>query len=374
MIYTFFIKLFIKIINKLHLGRFIYIIVKPFIHEIVGNDENDIIVAKEFLQDLYKNPQNSCICIPKRNNIVYDLQIIIPTYNTAQFIERCIDSVLSLQTSYNIIITVVDDGSKDNTCSVLKKYEFDSRVEVIKQENRGYSGARNRALDNIKARYITFLDSDDEFLNNVEIDKLLSFIENNDIDILECGYITFNDIKNIQIVRHKDIISNNVNKLLYGFPWGKIYNAKLFSHIHFPEEYWFEDTVMSFIIFPMCKTVATSSTLLYHYRINPNGITFKSRGKIKSLDTYWITEQLLVDRATLGLHNDKEFAEVMLQQIKMNYNRIRYLDNKNIDRAVFILTADLWNKHFRDLNLNSELAKALIHHNFLQYRLILELN
>lgn len=366
--------LFCKIIRKLHLNKMIYKFVKPFVHDMVENKEKDVYAARYLLNNVSANPANSCLCTPKENSYIYDLQVIIPTYKTAQYIERCIDSVLSLPTSRRLVVTVVNDGSPDNTAEVLKKYDTEARVEVITQENRGFSGARNRALDSIKARYVTFLDSDDEFLVGVKIDDVLRFVDDNDIDIYECGYVKFNDKKDLNVFCHENSVSDNGYGLFYGFPWGKIFKSELFSRIHFPKGYWFEDTVMAFVIFPLARKVATSSQLLYHYRINPEGITSKSRGNVKTLDTYWITEQLLADRAALGLRNDEKFAEVMLNQVRMNYNRIRKLGRIDIDRAVFVLTAKLWENYFHNLKTKSPLANALVNRDFLQYRLVLELN
>lgn len=364
-----------KVARKLHLNKIMYLVAKFFAHDKIQYNETTIMRTRKVLSDLCPNPNNSCIYNDNSNlcNYKFDLQVIVPAYNTAKYIKRCIDSVLSLPTSRNIIVTVVNDGSTDNTGEILLQYMTDSRVEIITQENRGFSGARNRGLDNIKARYITFLDSDDEFLQGTKIDYLLSMAENSNVDILECGHITFNDDGDKQIIRHKNLVSDKANGLLYGFPWGKFFRSELFSNIRFPEGYWFEDTVMAFVIFPMCKKVATSSELLYHYRINPEGITSKSRGNIKSLDTYWITEQLLSDREVIGLPNDCTFANEMLKQIRMNYNRLKGINNLDIDRYVFILTTHLWKKYFHEVNTNSRLAAALMKHDFLQYLLLIEL-
>lgn len=361
---------------KKYIGKFVCKMLLPFIHGEVDCIENSVNEARRFLVGISPNPNKSCLRNDKtKSTQEYDLQVIIPAYKTAQYIERCIDSVLALPTSRRIIVTIVNDGSPDNTAEILRKYEEESRVEVITQENRGFSGARNRALDDIKARYVTFLDSDDEFLRGgVKIDELLQFADDNDIDILECSHVIFNDKTDLQTIRHENVISTKANGLLFGVPWGKIFKSELFSCIHFPEGYWFEDTVMAFVIFPMARKVATSSQLLYHYRMNSEGITSKSRGNVKSLDTYWITERLLADRALLGLRNDEMFAEVMLQQVRMNYNRIRNLERTDIDRAVFVLTANLWEKYFHNIKINVPLAKALVNRDFLQYRLVLELN
>lgn len=79
---------------------------------------------------------------------------------------------------------------------------------------------------------------------------------------------------------HEDTASDKANGLLYGVPWGKLIKAELLEKVKFPDGYWFEDTLMAFIIFPMCIKVATSSSKLYHYRINPKGITIRSRNNV----------------------------------------------------------------------------------------------
>lgn len=87
--------------------------------------------------------------------------IVIPTYNRAQFIRECIDSVLSQDFSdYEII--VVDDGSTDNTEKILSSYL--PKIRYLKQSNRGAEEARNRGILSSKGRYIVFLDSDDILL------------------------------------------------------------------------------------------------------------------------------------------------------------------------------------------------------------------
>ena len=202
----------------------------------------------------------------------------------------------------------------------------------------------------------------------------MDFADSNDVDIVECGYVTFNCVGDLETVRHEDRLSDKANGLLYGFPWGKIFKSELFSRVCFPENYWFEDTVMAFVVFPMCKRVATSSVLLYHYRINPSGITHTSRGKPKALDTFYVTRQLLKDRSVLGLNNDMAFYDTMLRQVRMNYNRVKKLGSGEVDRAVFALTADLWRNYFLEFDgqIQSPLAKALCENNFKAYKLILE--
>jgi len=90
--------------------------------------------------------------------------VVIPCYNQAHFLDEAIESVLS-QSYTNFEVIVVDDGSEDETARVASGYALeDPRVRLIRQENRGLAGARNRGLAESKGEYVVFLDSDDRLL------------------------------------------------------------------------------------------------------------------------------------------------------------------------------------------------------------------
>ena len=90
-----------------------------------------------------------------------EVSVIIPTYNRGHLIARTIDCVLQ-QTYPHCHVVLVDDGSTDSTASVVsQRYGNEPRVRYFRQENRGVSAARNRALAEAKGDYIAFLDSDD---------------------------------------------------------------------------------------------------------------------------------------------------------------------------------------------------------------------
>lgn len=89
------------------------------------------------------------------------LSVVIPVYNAAAFVPRCLESLLG-QTWQNLEIICVDDGSTDHSWEVLRSYAArDSRVKVLHQENAGVSAARNRGIDAATGELITFVDADD---------------------------------------------------------------------------------------------------------------------------------------------------------------------------------------------------------------------
>lgn len=93
------------------------------------------------------------------------IDVIVPTFNRAHTVSRAIDSVLN-QTYKDFNLYIVDDGSTDETLHLLEKYKLLPNVHILTMENRGVSSARNLAVKNSSAPWISFLDSDDEWLPN----------------------------------------------------------------------------------------------------------------------------------------------------------------------------------------------------------------
>ena len=90
-----------------------------------------------------------------------EISVIVPAYNTKQYLPRCIDSILS-QSFSNFELPLIDDGSTDGGGKICDAYaEKDSRIRVFHKENGGASSARNLGLDKARGEWITFVDSDD---------------------------------------------------------------------------------------------------------------------------------------------------------------------------------------------------------------------
>ncbi|KAG4097281.1 nucleotide-diphospho-sugar transferase [Neocallimastix lanati (nom. inval.)] len=90
------------------------------------------------------------------------LSIVVPVFNTASYLDRCINSILN-QTFKDFELICIDDGSTDNSMEILEKYRItDNRVKVIHfEQNKGASAARNEGIENAKGEFIGFVDSDD---------------------------------------------------------------------------------------------------------------------------------------------------------------------------------------------------------------------
>ena len=91
------------------------------------------------------------------------IDVIIPCFNRASVLERAVNSVLT-QTFQDFSLFIVDDGSSDDTQNILWTFKTHPKVTVLKQDNRGVSAARNLGVKNSNSPWISFLDSDDEWL------------------------------------------------------------------------------------------------------------------------------------------------------------------------------------------------------------------
>ena len=121
------------------------------------------------------------------------VSIIIPVYNVEKYLEECLDSAVN-QTLKEIEIIAVNDGSKDSSLDILNKYKKKyENFNVINQENKGLSGARNAGIKMAKGKYVYFLDSDDYIeLDSMEI--CYKEMKKNNLDIITFDAIPFYDV------------------------------------------------------------------------------------------------------------------------------------------------------------------------------------
>ncbi len=130
------------------------------------------------------------------------ISVIVPVYNTAPYLKRCINSILN-QTYKELEIICVDDGSVDQSPKILDEFaDLDDRIKVYHVENQGVSSARNKALMAATGSYIGFVDSDD-YLSVDYYEELVNVIVHGDVDIATCGYY-FDNSGKITIAKNKE--------------------------------------------------------------------------------------------------------------------------------------------------------------------------
>lgn len=114
------------------------------------------------------------------------LSVVIPSYNHEKFIAEAIKSVLN-QTYQNLELIIVDDGSKDNSIDVIKKFH-DSRITLYCQENKGAHNAINKGLELAKGKYLAILNSDDIY-EKERFEIMIKYMKENPQYGFMCSYI-----------------------------------------------------------------------------------------------------------------------------------------------------------------------------------------
>ncbi len=120
-------------------------------------------------------------------NIIPKVSVIMPVYNSEQFLCMAVDSVLN-QTFTDFELLLVDDGSKDNSGAICDEYaQKDARVKVIHRENGGICAARNTGMKAAVGEYLAFIDNDDEYLPNL-LEENYALAKQYDADVVKYGY------------------------------------------------------------------------------------------------------------------------------------------------------------------------------------------
>ena len=158
----------------------------------------------EELTDKRPAKENSISLFRKARGVISGMHtvdrvsIVTPSYNSERFIKESIESVLS-QTYKNWEMLIVDDGSTDDSPSVIERYvSMDDRIRLIRlNQNSGVAVARNTAIAEAKGRYIAFLDSDDLWMPE-KLEKQLQFMEEKNAEVTSTAYFRMDEFGNIK--------------------------------------------------------------------------------------------------------------------------------------------------------------------------------
>lgn len=247
-----------------------------------------------------------------------ELSIIVPCYNVERYVSDCLESIINQQVRYEIEIILVNDGSIDNTGTILSRYakKYDNII-LIEQENGGLSKARNTGLKHSRGKYIMFVDSDDILLSD-SINYLLDECITNDCDVIEGDFIKFtevDEVKNLNDLQGNYYLENGDIFKCNGFAWGKVYKRYLWDNVRFPEGMLYEDTIIKYVILRMCNKHMTSSRAVYGYRSNPLSITNSDQRSYKHLDTLWVIIESLKMARAVGLTENSVLYRLTLIQL-----------------------------------------------------------
>lgn len=246
--------------------------------------------------------------------------ILIPCYNIAPYLEKCLESVIR-QTYKDWEVVLVDDGSTDGTDDIIKAYAGkDNRIKSLFQnENQGVAVVRNILLKEAAGDYIIFLDGDDWWKNKYGLEKIAAASRGKSMDIIvfqheivrkdgtrELRNNNINFLDESRVYTGKEYLKNVLGKKItyQWFPWLCAFKRQLWveSHINFnPHTYAYEDEEVLYKIILCASKMVVIQEPIYQYRIVREGQLTQS------------SMQLVSSMVDISVKNIKEVMEMDME-------------------------------------------------------------
>ena len=242
------------------------------------------------------------------------VSIIVPVYNAAAFLPRCIESICN-QSYRNLELILIDDGSTDRSLEICRFFsDRIKNIKVITQLNSGVSLARNAGILTITGDFVTFVDSDD-WLDTRAIEIALDSLQKYQADVVTYGWRRifengndtesctepFEVIKDSQAIIRR--ILENYSALGGGYPWNKLWRKDTLSTIELfdPELFYFEDLEWVIRMMRHVHKMVVCPVPLYNYYVRSSSVT---------------NQMSIREKNELGYHHAIAKIEYTLQKIE----------------------------------------------------------
>lgn len=207
------------------------------------------------------------------------VSIIVPVYNTEQYLKRCIDSILS-QTFKDFELILINDGSTDKSLEIMQEYKKkDSRIKILSQPNQGPAITRNIGINKAKSEYLMFIDSDD-YIDNNYIEAYYNNIYNEDLDVVIGGY---KRIVGEKVEFTLKLKQGEFSKYIVTGPVCRIIRKQflLDNNIQFLNTNSSEDVYFNLMIYNKSSKIKIIDNVGYNYFYNSNSISNTSHKGFK---------------------------------------------------------------------------------------------
>lgn len=240
------------------------------------------------------------------------VSLIVPIYNSSEYLNKCIDSLLN-QTLKDIEIILINDGSTDKSEKIIKSYN-DKRIKYISKKNEGIGKTRNRGIKEATGEFIAFVDSDD-YLNEHFCEYMYKKAHNDNCELVICNFfedrgnlygIKFKDFEDTSLKENPDLL-NNINL----GPCNKLYFLDMLkkNNIYFEENLKYEDAPFVVKTIKTAKKIGKINDYLTYYVIHENSETTTRDNRIFDI--------LEICKIIINELNDKTYKKQLTSLIAM---------------------------------------------------------
>lgn len=213
------------------------------------------------------------------------ISVIVPVYNSAMFLEKCLDSIIN-QTFIDFELIIIEDGSDDSSARICDVYQQkDRRIKLFFKSHNGQSIARNLGLKKASGKYVCFIDSDD-YVSTDYFKRLYEVIEKENVDLVSCemrgeSYLESSEPK----IEEEAIYFRTNQKIMLAYlqespfsfgPVTKLYRREFLEGIYFSEHKIYEDYYFNYQYFSKINSAIAIDFVGYFYIKNENSTVRKS--------------------------------------------------------------------------------------------------
>ena len=263
------------------------------------------------------------------------LTFVVPAYNSEQFLDKGIPSMLAPEILDKLEIIIVNDGSTDGTAAAAQKYcdRYPETVRLISQENKGHGGALNTGCAAAQGKYLKVIDADDWVITE-NLPELIRQLETCTSDVVLTQYHTV-DISNGEVKEWKclspefgrnftfDLIMAQWRSFKWGFTLhGMTYRRDFYQKAAYllPEHVFYED--YDFVTFPGCQaaTIMPLDLFIYEYRIGDVNQSVSAANQLKRIGhTETVLQEMLGKYSRLPKGPGKNYAAVKIGELFLSY-------------------------------------------------------
>lgn len=305
-----------------------------------------------------------------------NVDIIVPVFNVEQYLPKCIESLIN-QTYDNYKITLIDDGSTDNSGLICDMYSFEypDLIKVYHKNNGGLSDARNFGVRNTKYEYIIFVDSDD-FVGETFIEDFVVTLEKYNCDMVVTPLtkvynneaMTSKNYGDIVVMDKFQALEESCYEELFGnYAVSKLFRRETVERYPFPLNRLFEDSYTTY------KYIYDSDRIVYlnksnYFYLQRDGSIQRSDFKLNHIDLIYATNDMLEFFKRYNMPTDIINAGKLKLYKSCHITLLHAIESNHYDYVFEIVNCTLEGVKFNSKNLSKKqvlIYKFLIKNKYL---------
>lgn len=268
------------------------------------------------------------------------ISVIVPVYNTENYLKRCLDSLVN-QSLKDIEIIIINDGSQDNSQLIIDEYtKKHKNIYGYKKDNGGMSSARNMGLTKANGEFIAFVDSDD-YIDKNALKKMYEKAKKDNLDIVVCDSVNvYEDGKKEYIHSNLHYSKNDIYNYIIAPPMActRIFKKEVFNKVKFKEGIFYEDLELVPSLISVTTKVGFIEEGLYYYFQRNGSIMRQKNFSKKLLDIFDVLDSIK-NKIDNNLYKDE--LEYLYITHLLRTATLRFLEYKNtkeyLNKIVYIM-------------------------------------